>query len=141
MQVLSWNIHKSVWLGGGKVNHVNLLLTLTDNWVQYRYKQSIKITCTDLRPLKYKCVHIKANLTFYSKRCSCRLHPQLFVGGFMSYVCFFFVFACVYSVVKHVLNIWVTWRVSYKRKNMLTIRKHLDSSRVFCGVEVWRRKI
>jgi hypothetical protein len=91
-----------------------------------------------LRSLKYKCVHFKANLTFYSKRCSRRLYPQLFVGGFMSYVCFF-VFACVYSGVKHVLNTWITWRVSYKRQKKLTIRKHLDSSLIFCGVCVAHR--
>ena len=91
-----------------------------------------------MRSLKYKCVHFKANLTFYSKRCSRRLYPQLFVGGFMSYVCFF-VFACVYSGVKHVLNTWITWRVSYKRQKKLTIRKHLDSSLIFCGVCVAHR--
>ena len=34
---------------------------------------------------------------------------------------------------KHVLTIWLTWRVSYKKQELLTIRKHLGSSPFFGG--------
>jgi hypothetical protein len=58
---------------------------------------------------------------FGIKRCSVRLCPrpnQLFVGRLMSfilcYLCLYF-----YSAVKYVLIISITWRVSYKRQELL----------------------
>jgi hypothetical protein len=37
-----------------------------------------------------------------------------------------FVFVA-YSVVQHVLTIWVTWRVPYMKQELLTLREHLSS--------------
>ena len=39
-----------------------------------------------------------------------------------------FGFACTYGV-KYVLTTWVTWQVSYKRQELLTVREHP----CFCG--------
>jgi hypothetical protein len=54
-----------------------------------------------------------------------------FVGGFVSYVCCLYWFT--YSGFQHDLTLWVTWRVSYNKQELLTLRKHLamDSPRVF----------
>jgi hypothetical protein len=57
-----------------------------------------------------------------------------FVGGLMFYLCYFCLL--VYSGIKHVLTIWVTWRVSYKRQKLLTLREQLGSTPVFGGVRV-----
>ena len=32
------------------------------------------------------------------------------------------------------LSIWVTWRVSYKKQQLLTFHKHLNSAKLFCGI-------
>jgi len=40
--------------------------------------------------------------------------------------------------VKDFLNIWVTWRVSYKRLELFTLREHMGSPLVFDGVRVVR---
>ena len=39
---------------------------------------------------------------------------------------------------KHVCTIWVTWWVSYKRQELLTLYEYLGSSPVFDGVRVTR---
>jgi len=46
----------------------------------------------------------------------------------MSYLCYFCLF--VYSGVKHILTICVTWRVSNKRQELLILREHLDWPRI-----------
>jgi hypothetical protein len=43
-----------------------------------------------------------------------------------------FVFVA-HSVVQHVLTIWVTWRVSYMKQELLTLREHLSC---FGGVRI-----
>jgi len=63
-----------------------------------------------------------------------RLYPQLLVRWFMSYLCCLCLF--VYCDVKHVLNIWVTWWVSYTKQDLLTLREYLDSTPAFGGVRV-----
>ena len=68
------------------------------------------------------------------KRYSVRLYPPLFVGGCMSYLCYFCLFT--HSGVKYVLTKQVTWWVSYKRQELLTLREHLCSPSVFGGVHV-----
>ena len=73
---------------------------------------------------------------FCIKWCSVRLYPQLFVGGScLIYVCL----PICYSGVKHVLVVRVTWWVSYKRQELLTLREHLCSPPVFSGVRVAHR--
>ena len=37
------------------------------------------------------------------------------------------------------MYLWVTWRVSYKKQELLIIREHLSSSRFFGGVRVAHR--
>ena len=49
----------------------------------------------------------------------------------MSYSCYLCLFP--YGSVKRVLTIWVTWRVSYKKQELLTLRSHLCSPRFFIG--------
>ena len=44
-----------------------------------------------------------------------------------------FVFVFVYSGAQYVSTIWVSWQVSYKRQELLTIREHLHSSPVLGG--------
>ena len=68
------------------------------------------------------------------KQCSVRLYSQLFVGGLMSYLRYLYLFA--YSFIKHVLTIWVTSRVSYKRQELLILREHHSSHPVFDGINV-----
>jgi hypothetical protein len=50
-------------------------------------------------------------------------------------ICMSFVFAW-YSGVQHVLTIWVTWWVSYKRQELLTLREYLSSSSGFLARSV-----
>jgi len=38
--------------------------------------------------------------------------------------------------VQHILTIWITWRVSYKKQELLTLCEHLCSPLVFDGVRV-----
>jgi hypothetical protein len=57
--------------------------------------------------------------------------PHLFVGGLVLFMLFVFV---AYSGAQQVLTIRVTWRVSYKRQVLLTLREHLRSPLVFGGV-------
>jgi hypothetical protein len=52
----------------------------------------------------------------------------------MSYLCYFCLFT--HSGVKYVLTKQVTWWVSYKRQELLTLREHLCSPSVFGGVHV-----
>jgi hypothetical protein len=47
----------------------------------------------------------------------------------MSYLCYLSLFT--YCGVKHVLTIWVTWRVHYKRQEVPTLPEHLGSPLVF----------
>jgi len=47
-----------------------------------------------------------------------------------------FVFVCVHSGTQHVSTLWLTWRVSCKRKELLTLREHLGSPPVFGGVRI-----
>jgi hypothetical protein len=42
----------------------------------------------------------------------------------------------VYSGVKYVSTIWVTWRVFYKRQELLTLCEYLGSPPIFAGVLV-----
>ena len=42
----------------------------------------------------------------------------------------------MYSGVQHVFTIWVTWRVSYGRKELLTLRKHLSQHFLVGSVRV-----
>ena len=44
-----------------------------------------------------------------------------------------FVLACVHSGIQHVSTLWLTWRVSCKRKELLTLREHLGSPPVLVG--------
>jgi hypothetical protein len=44
-----------------------------------------------------------------------------------------FVFVFVYSGAQYVSTIWVSWQVSYKRQELLTIREHLHSPPVLGG--------
>jgi hypothetical protein len=62
--------------------------------------------------------------------CSIRLSLQLFVGALMSYFCYMCLLA--HSCIQHVLTIWVTRRVSYKKQKLLTRREYLGSPPV-CG--------
>jgi hypothetical protein len=67
----------------------------------------------------------------HKKTMSVLLFPQLFVGGLL--ICYLFLF--VYKGVQHLLTIWVTWWVSYKRQVLFT----LSSTRVhpvFGGIRV-----
>ena len=66
--------------------------------------------------------------------CSVRLYPQLFVEGLMSYLWYLSTFA--YYVFKHILNIRVTWQVSYKRQELLSLPQHMSSPPDFGGVRV-----
>ena len=62
-----------------------------------------------------------------------------FLGVLMSYLCYI-LHLCLFvpSNVKHVLSIGVTWRVYYKKQELLTLREHLGSVllilSVFCDV-------
>jgi hypothetical protein len=60
-----------------------------------------------------------SSLIFGQKRCLIRLYFLIFVEVFVSYLCCLFSF----SVVKHVLIIWVAWQVSYQRQELLSINK------------------
>ena len=55
----------------------------------------------------------------------------------MSYLCYLCLLRSVVSNA-YWLYIWVTWRVSYKRQELLTLREHLSSPPVFwwgpCGL-------
>jgi hypothetical protein len=51
----------------------------------------------------------------------------LFIWGLMSYLCFL-----AYSVFKHVLTIWVTERVTFKRQELVTLLSTWVHPR-FCG--------
>ena len=51
--------------------------------------------------------------------------PQMFVGEFISYLCYLCLLA--YTGIQHVSFIWVTWRVFYKRQELFTLREHLGS--------------
>ena len=66
--------------------------------------------------------------------CSVRLYLQLFVEGLMSYLWYLSTFA--YYVFKHILNIRVTWQVSYKRQELLSLPQHMSSPPDFGGVRV-----
>jgi len=76
------------------------------------------------------CLYVLSSVLW----CSVRLYPQLFVEGLMSYLCYLSTFA--YYVFKHILNILVTWQVSYKRQELLALPKHLSSPPDFGGVRV-----
>jgi hypothetical protein len=52
----------------------------------------------------------------------------------MSYLCYLSTFA--YYVFKHILNIRVTWRVSYNRQELLSLPQHMSSPPDFGGVRV-----
>ena len=52
------------------------------------------------------------------------LLPVFFMGELVSYLCLF-----VNNIRQRVLTIWVTWWMSYKRQELLTLREHLGSSR------------
>jgi hypothetical protein len=84
------------------------------------YVFTFLVLCSVFCDVHYDC-HIK--------RCSVRLYSQLLLGGLMSYLCYLCLLA--YSEIKHVLYIWVTWRVSYKRQELLTLRELLCSPSVF----------
>ena len=84
------------------------------------YVFTFLVLCSVFCDVHYDC-HIK--------RCSVRLDSQLLLGGLMSYLCYLCLLA--YSEIKHVLYIWVTWRVSYKRQGLLTLRELLCSPSVF----------
>ena len=57
-----------------------------------------------------------------------------FLGGIMSYLYCMCWFACV-QCVEHELIIWFAWRVSYKRKELLTLRDHLSWLPIlWCGL-------
>ena len=55
--------------------------------------------------------------------------PQVFIEGLMSFLCYLCLLA--YSGVQCILIIWVTWQVSYKRQELLTLREHPSSPPVF----------
>ena len=61
------------------------------------------------------CCDVPVMISAY-KRCSIRVYLQVFVGGLMSYLCYLYLFT--YSGTKHILTIWVTWRVSYKEQEL-----------------------
>ena len=50
--------------------------------------------------------------------------PQLFVGGFMSYLCFY---VTVYSGLLHDFTIWETWPVYYLWKELLNLSEPMGS--------------
>ena len=52
----------------------------------------------------------------------------------MSYLCYLYLFE--YSSVQHVLTIWVIWRVSCKRQELLALSKHLGSRLVLSRVPI-----
>ena len=54
----------------------------------------------------------------------CSSSPQLFVGGFMSYLCFY---VTVYSGLLHDFTIWETWRVYYLWKELLNLSEPMSS--------------
>jgi hypothetical protein len=58
-----------------------------------------------------------------------------FVGVLISYLCYLCLLAN--GSVKHIMSLWVTWQVSYKRQELLTLREHLGSSPVFSEVSVF----
>jgi len=49
----------------------------------------------------------------------------------MSYLRYWCLLA--YSSVQHILTVWVTWSLSYKRQELLTIRENLGSPTVYGG--------
>jgi hypothetical protein len=53
------------------------------------------------------------------------------VGGLMSYLRYWCLLA--YSSVQHILTVWVTCWVSYKKQELLTIRRNLGSPTVYGG--------
>jgi hypothetical protein len=64
------------------------------------------------------CVVMSTTLSAI-KQCSFRLYPNLIA-------------ICVCCA----LTIWVTWRVSYKRQELLTLHEHLCLPRVFGGAQL-----
>jgi hypothetical protein len=62
-----------------------------------------------------------------------RIIPAIFILSLPLVVCWrahvIFKSLClfVHSTVQHVLTLWVTWRVSYKRQELHTLREHLGS--------------
>jgi hypothetical protein len=89
-----------------------------------------------------------------NKQCLVRLYPHLFVEGLMSYLCYL----CLLRIVvarydnvtlgnwstsgmrvtlsylsggQHVMIIWVTWRVFYKRQELLILSEHPSPSQFF----------
>ena len=63
---------------------------------------------------------------FRIKLCSVRFYLQLFVGGLIHYLRYLCLFA----------HSGVPWRVSYKRKELITFRRRLGSPRFLVG-SVW----
>ena len=57
---------------------------------------------------------------------------QWFVGGLRSYLRYLCLLA--YSGVQHILTIWVTWWLSYKRQELFALREHIGSPLVVDGV-------
>ena len=71
-----------------------------------------------LRPWTWKVFRVMMSVTVFAwKRWWFRLYLQFVVGGLM----FYLHYLCVleYSGIQHMLTIWLTWRVSYKRQEWL----------------------
>ena len=68
---------------------------------------------------------------------SVSLYRQFFVGGFISYLCYFCM--CVDSGVEHVFSIWVIRRVSYQKQKLFTLSEHMRSPGRHCltFVKIW----
>jgi len=58
------------------------------------------------------------------------------VWGPISYLCYLCLFGYSARGVQYVLTKWVTWRISYKKQELLTIREHLSSPLVFGNVRI-----
>ena len=72
-----------------------------------------------------------ARYEFRIKQCSVRLYPHMFVGWLMPYLCYL---CSLHSAFQHILIIWVTWRVSYKRQELLSFASTWVHKRLFGGV-------
>ena len=75
--------------------------------------------CYILYLLIYYVWNIFAVISALKQR-SVRLYLQLFVGGLTS--CFRWLCFLAYNGVQHILTIWVTRRVSYKKQELLSLR-------------------
>jgi hypothetical protein len=99
----------------------------------YRWVRVVLCFCVCLCiVMSYMFYHMSLRSEFRIKLCSVNLYLQLFVGGLRSYLRYLCLLA--YSGVQHILTIWVTWWLSYKRQELFALREHIGSPLVVDGV-------